>query len=77
MVQEHGISRNKTLSFKLHEGKGWWLERKSWSSNHRHRRLSGEYTNRLEEVLKMCDNYITETNNLLNQKTAKSNLKRK
>jgi len=60
MVQEHGISKNRMLSFNLHEGKGWWLDRKPWGSNHWHRKLSGVYTNRLEEVLKKWENYITE-----------------
>jgi hypothetical protein len=26
MVQEHGISKDRTLSFNLHEGKGCWME---------------------------------------------------
>jgi hypothetical protein len=52
MVQGHGISKNRMLSFNLREDKGCRLERKPWGSNHWHRNLSGECSNRLEEVLK-------------------------
>jgi hypothetical protein len=36
------------------------LERKPWDSKHWHRRLSKEYNNRSEIVLKIWENYITE-----------------